>query len=140
MKVKCHSAKGRALPSDHRGLYFTESTVFHVTPGQSYPVHEMALFNSGLIFLVIDDDGQPNWYPAELFEVEDPRLPADWLFALRAGEERGTQAVWGHPRLVTDPDLDDALADHDPDATAVFWREVATPGERDGDGGGTAGP
>jgi hypothetical protein len=133
MIATCRTAKGRELPANYRGLYFTEATVFHVTPGQSYRVHEMALFNSGLTFLVVDDDGQPNWYPAELFDVEDGRLPANWLFALRDGGERGTQAVWGHPRLVDDPDLDDSLADQDPDARVVFWREVAVPGERSGD-------
>jgi hypothetical protein len=129
MIVKCLANKGRSLPADYRGLYFTEHTRFDVTPGQGYQVYEMALFNSGLTVLVVDDQRQPNWYPIELFEVEDGNLPGNWCFALRNGDQAGTQAVWGHPRLVNDPALDEALADQDSDARVVFWREVVIPEE-----------
>ena len=130
MIVRCRTDKGRELPANYRGLHYTAVTIFHVTPGQSYRVYEMALFNSGLIVLVIDDNRQPNWYPVDLFNVEDGRLSADWLFAFRDGGERGTQAVWGHPRLVNDPALDDSLADQDSDARVVFWREIVIPEEK----------
>ena len=129
MIAKCLANKGRSLPADYRGLYFTEHTRFDVTPGQCYEVYEMALFNSGLIVLVVDDHRQPNWYPIELFEVERGNLPNNWCFALRSGGQAGTQAVWGHPRLVNDPALDEALAGQDSDAREVFWREVQVSGE-----------
>jgi hypothetical protein len=134
MIVRCRTVKGRELPAKYRGLYFTGETVFHVTPGQSYRVYEMALFNSDPIVLVIDDNRQPNWYPADLFDVEDGRLPVDWRFAFRDGDERGTQAVWGHPRLVNDPALDDSLANQDSDARVVFWREIVVSDEQEADG------
>ncbi|WBB80434.1 hypothetical protein O7606_03360 [Micromonospora sp. WMMD882] len=87
----------------------------------------MALFNSGLTVLVVDDKRQPNWYPMELFEVEEGVLPANWTFALRNGGQAGTQAVWGHPRLVNDSALDESLADQDSDAQVIFWQDVAVP-------------
>src|SRR5262245_14281111 len=124
MILKCRTAKGRELPQDYRGLYYTEQTMFHVSPGQSYRVYEMALFNGGLIVLIIDDYRRPNWYPAGLFDVEDGAIPSNWLFAFREGDERGTQAIWGHPRLVGDPDLDDSLANQEPEARVIFWKEV----------------
>jgi hypothetical protein len=124
MIVKCLASKGHELPTDYRGLYFTEHTRFDVTPGRVYQVYEMALFNSGLLVLVVDDHRQPNWYPIGLFEVEDGAVPSNWCFALRNGGHAGTQAVWGHARLVNDPVLDEALADQDSDARVVFWREV----------------
>jgi len=129
MIFRCRTAKGHELPTSHKGLYFTEHTVFHVTPGQNYRVYEMALFNSGLIVLIVDDNRQPNWYPIELFDVVGGKLPADWLFAVRGGDETGTQAVWGHPRLVTDPTLDDSLANQDSEARVIFWREIVMPEE-----------
>lgn len=129
MIVRCRTGKGRILPPNHRGLYYTDRTDFHVTTGQSYVVYEVALFNGGLIVLIIDDNRQPNWYPMELFEVEDGTLPSNWLFALRDGDENGTQAVWGHPRLVTDPALDDSLANQDSEARVTFWREIVMPEE-----------
>jgi hypothetical protein len=132
--VRCRTAKGRQLPDDYRGLYFTDQTTFPVTPGRGYRVYEMALFNLGLLMLVVDDNRQPNWYPMELFDVEDGTLPDNWMFALREGDETGTHAVWGHPRLVGDPDLDDSLANQDSEARVVFWREIVVPGEIDSDG------
>ncbi len=124
MIVKCVADQGYSLPRDYRGLHFTERTRFDLTPGRSYRVYEMALFNAGLVVLVTDDYRQPNWYPMELFEVEDGNLPDNWCFALRNGGRAGTQAVWGHPRIVNDPALDEALAGQDDDARVVFRREV----------------
>ncbi|MEV6522849.1 hypothetical protein AB0M43_12955 [Longispora sp. NPDC051575] len=89
----------------------------------------MALFNSGLIVLVIDDNRQPDWYPIDLFDVVDGSFPDNWLFAQRDGGEAGTQAVWGHPRLVNDPALDDSLANQDSEARVIFWREIIMPDE-----------
>jgi hypothetical protein len=129
MILRCRTAKGHELPTSYKGLHFTERTSFHVSPGQSYRAYEMALFNSGLIVLVVDDNRQPNWYPIELFDVESGKLPVDWIFALRGGDETETQAVWGHPRLVTDPALDDSLANQDSDARVIFWREIVMPEE-----------
>jgi hypothetical protein len=128
MIVNCSSTKGRVLPENYHGLKFTGQSVFHVTLGDTYRVHEMALFNGGLILLVVDDNRQPNWYPAELFDVQDGALPSNWIFAFRDGGDLGTQAVWGHERLVSDEALDDALADGDSDARVTFWREIM-PGE-----------
>lgn len=129
MIVRCRTNKGRDLPPDYRGMYFTDETIFYVTPGKSYRVYEMALFKLCLLVFIVDDARRPDWYPMELFEVEDGSLPGNWMFALREEGEKGTQAVWGHPRLVGDPDLDYALADQDPDAQVVFWREIVMPEE-----------
>jgi hypothetical protein len=131
MIVRCRTAKGRELAPHYRGLYLTKDTVFHVSPGHRYRVYEMAVFNGGVILLLVDDNRQPVWYPAELFDVEDGSLPAGWHFAFRDGGDSGMQAVWGHPRLVSDPELDGLLAGHDSEAEVIFWREVATQGDRD---------
>lgn len=125
MLLRCRKNRGHSLPSDYRGLHFTEHTKFDVTPGGGYRVYAMALFNSGLITLVVDDYRQPNWYPIELFDVEQGALPSDWVFALRVGGQAGMQAVWGHARLVNDPSLDESLAIQDSDARMVFWRDIA---------------
>ena len=92
------------------------------------------MFNLGLVVLIVDDARRPDWYPLELFEVVDGSIPSDWMFALREEGEKGTQAVWGHPRLVGDPELDDALADQDPDVQVIFWREIVMPEEIDSNG------
>jgi len=126
MMVKCLTDKGHDLPDDYRGLYFTGDTIFHVRVDEEYEVYEMAVFNSSLIALVVDSTGRPNWYPIEFFKVSEPRMPSGWLFARRAGDAAGMTAVWGHPRLVGDQGLDEALASHEEDALRIFWSEIAS--------------
>jgi hypothetical protein len=124
MIATCRASRGRALPANYRGLYFTEQTVFDITPGQGYQVYEMALFNGGLILLVVDDTRRPHWYPAELFDLQEGPMPSTWRFAVRASDDSGTQAVWGHERLVLDEEFEDAITEQDPDALVTFWRDV----------------
>jgi hypothetical protein len=125
MIAKCVSASGYDLSEGSAGLYFTKESIFDVVPGRDYEVHEIALFNSGLILLVVDESELPSWYPIELFEVTDGRIPADWMFSRRAVGTSAMEAVWGHQKLVADPAIDEALANRDDRALEVFW-EVAS--------------
>jgi hypothetical protein len=92
----------------------------------------MALFNSGLTVLIVDDDRQPNWFPIDLFEVQDGAMPDGWRFAVRDMLGTGTQAVWGHARLVSDPSLDDRLAEQDDNAREVSGEKWLISGSRAG--------
>src|SRR5262245_28806573 len=124
MMLRCHSSTGHTSQNPDRGLQHTEQTVFNITPGQEYSAYGMALFNSGLIVLILDNDRSPDWYPIELFEITDGALLSDWRFNLRSQGDDGLQAVWGPDRLVSDQAYFDSLAEHDLDAQTVFWREI----------------
>lgn len=124
MIVRCRTNRGFDLPGDHRGLYFTRQTAFALSLDRDYQVHAMSLFNDGLLVLIVDDTRQPDWYPVELFTIEDGRLPAHWQFALRPVESAGAQAIWGYARLVDDPTHEISLAEHDNEAIAVFWQNT----------------
>ncbi|GGK42977.1 hypothetical protein [Nocardia camponoti] len=77
-------------------------------PGYQYPlaqrgvysVRSMALMGRLLTVLVVDEQGWPKWYPIQLFEIADPRLPESWLFTRRP--ENVLTAVWGYPSMATD--------------------------------------
>ena len=85
----------------------------------------MAMYKLGLIVLIESDTGRPDWLPAELFEVVDGELPADWRFATRDEGESGMQAIWGYPELVDDPGHKDALIEREIAALTVFAARVA---------------
>ncbi len=125
MIVRCIVNSGAGLGALGHGLHFSADTRFDVSVGAGYPVHGMAIFERGLIVLVKDETGRPNWYPVELFEVVDGTLPADWRFATRDEGASGMQAIWGYPELVDDPGHKDALIEREPDALAVFAGRVA---------------
>ncbi|MDX6283867.1 MAG: hypothetical protein QOH03_4938 [Kribbellaceae bacterium] len=124
MIVRCTTNKGYELPDSYHGLYFTEHTIFHLELGKEYEVYEMGLFNFGLIVLVVDSTGRPDWYPLDVFEIVHGAIPPEWVFARRAGNQEGMSAVWGHSRLANDQSLDEALTMHEEDAMEVFWREI----------------
>jgi hypothetical protein len=92
----------------------------------------IGIFETILVALVVDDNGQPRWLPAGLFEFEPQGLPTDWEFALldgvaASGGDASNRwvAKWGYPDLVRDESHSDALIEGDPAALEVFFREFA---------------
>jgi len=49
---------------------------------------------------------RPEWYPIDLFSIEDPRIPDDWQFATSwefgasKAAQTNVQARWGYSELV----------------------------------------
>jgi hypothetical protein len=125
MYVKCTTNSAAGLGEPQHGLYFSPGTEFDVTVGESYPVYGMAMYKRGLIVLLKDDTGKPNWHPVELFEVTDGQLPAGWKFATRDDGELGMQAIFGYPELVDDEGHKDALLERDSAALLTFEQQVA---------------
>ena len=128
MILRCLTNQGKAPGPTHRGLYYTERSAFQITPGDSYEVHGLALFNGGLIVLLKDAAASPNWYPIDLFDTVDGSLPANWKFSLREGGEDGLQALIGYQRLVDDPSHFEALIEREPNALEFFNRQTTDHG------------
>lgn len=139
---KCVRDKGWNLSEDpsglipegskYRGLYVSAQTVFYLTLNKTYRAHGLALYNGGLIALVLDDTGRPNWYPVEAFEVVDGKLPTDWRFELPDEDgPTGIQALWGYPELIDNPDHLKALIERDTLALSTFF-EAARRNRTDG--------
>jgi hypothetical protein len=127
MIAKCFVNRGRDVPHARtlpvlggwKGLLVLTDTVFDLTVGHTYVVNGMGLYNDGLILLVLDSASRPSWYPIEIFEVEDPRLPSTWEFSTGPQE---LQACWGYPEPVHSEEHRDALIDRDPRALTTFQR------------------
>lgn len=79
----------------------------------------MSLYAGALMVLIRDDTRLPNWYPIQLFEVAEPVLPNNWLFA-NFGNSEHLQAIWGYEELIRDESHYDALLERDPDALRIF--------------------
>jgi hypothetical protein len=130
MRVICRLNTGKALRQKPLPpKYFTafrgetEETVFHVSIGKEYEVFAMALWQSVIIVLVLDETKKPNWYSIELFSVADGRLPGDWMFNSLANDERGVEAIWGYEAMVSDPRHYEALIERDRNALDIFEQE-----------------
>ncbi len=125
MLVRSIANTGDKLPSrylDSSGE--TTKSVYYVTVDKVYRVFAMALWNSNLKLLLLDDTNLPSWYPVHLFSVTDPTVPADWLCAVNMRNEGGMQAIWGYERIVSDDAHNDALMERERDALQVFQLET----------------
>lgn len=83
----------------------------------------MALWKSGLGFLVVDDNEDPRWREIELFDPVDHRIPVGWEFARIEEEISQVLALWGYPALTRDPRHHDDLAEGKPRAMTAFLNE-----------------
>ncbi|MCF2530796.1 hypothetical protein [Yinghuangia soli] len=123
MKVLCVGTTGADAPAEFLRLSGNRPEArFNITLGREYYVHAMALWASGLGVLVIDDTGKPNWKPLGIFEVVDPRLPANWGFA-ELDPTAYVRALWGYPTLVRDIGHHDQLINRSRSAFAVMKQE-----------------
>jgi hypothetical protein len=129
MRVVCTFDKGSDLAHQRFDAGYSPATEFHLTVGEEYGVHAMALWESGLAILVVDDTDLPRWQPIELFSITDHRISAQWEFDF--GEPADVvKALWGYPSLVRDPDHHDSLSELAPGVLEVFRSET---GRRPGD-------
>ena len=124
MRVICRANNSKALtPKYFAALSASEQTIYHVSVAAEYFVFAMALYNSVMILLLVDDTGKPNWYPIEFFSFNQPKLPADWFFSMDVANEHGVGAIWGYQHLVSDPEHYERLIEREPDALRIFEQE-----------------
>lgn len=70
-------------------------------------------------YRVLNDEGRPYLYPAELFEIEDPSEPEDWV------EEHGDDAErYAYPPPLAAIGFFEDFFDAKKEAVTTFWRVV----------------
>ena len=69
MRVICRANNAKALTPKYFALSASEQTIYHVSVATEYFVFAMALYNSVMILLLVDDTGKPNWYPSNEHEA-----------------------------------------------------------------------
>jgi len=121
MKIICIGNSGDKLSAKHyeAGAYNRSST-FDLSLKREYTVYGISLWRGLLAYLTIGDGQRPYWYPSDLFEVADPRLPADWYFAFfDQKDETWLNAIWGYKEIM-DAKHYDQLADLERPALEIF--------------------
>jgi hypothetical protein len=108
MRVKVIGNRGPDLPEAviERMPAYRQSR-FSIAAGDEYVVYAMALWDGGLIVLVVNENQQTQWHPIELFRVSQPELPVSWQFGYvrKLTDALEPQAFWGYPSLIRDPSI-----------------------------------
>jgi len=86
-----------------------------LTPGQPYVVIGIEADD----YRLLNDQGRPYLYPRDLFEVVDPREPADWIWEVGEEGER-----YAYPLPLNAVGFFEDFFDDDEEAVAAFWRVV----------------
>ncbi len=86
-----------------------------LTPDQPYAVIGIEADD----FRLLNDQGQPYLYPADLFDVVNGRVPSDWVTEFGEDGER-----YAYPPALNEPGFFEDFFDDKPEAVVSFWRVV----------------
>lgn len=86
-----------------------------LTPHQDYVVIGIESDD----FRILNDQGWPHLYPADLFDVVDPREPDDWVIEYGEDGER-----YAYPPALNEVGFFEDFFDAKAKAVATFWRVV----------------
>ena len=103
MKIKCVATFRKDLLNKAQEVYF-------MTHDFQLPIGKVLMcmvFQFGKVFcitlIVVDDDRKPDWYPGDLFNVEDTILPKEMHHMyFGAQDKRGVYALWSYKEMVVD--------------------------------------
>jgi hypothetical protein len=126
MKVVCIDVDGSNLPEQYSELGYSSESIY-IKLNQTYTVYAMHLWGSLLMYLVVDDNLLPDWYPSHLFKVTDDKIPFDsWHFnTFEPGPNRTISALWGYEEIVRSPSHFEDLIERNPGSMEIFLKAKA---------------
>lgn len=124
MKIKCISTEGDTFSQKRISEGATNKTDYSGLELQtSYDVFGIVLFEDSLKYLIFDEYCMPNWYPAEIFRIEDNQLPSNWFHQFYGYQEYGVTAIWGYKELVLSEKHYNGLIEQDENEVEVFKKK-----------------
>jgi hypothetical protein len=99
-------------------------SIFHLKIGEIYMVYGMNIWRNSLNYLTMNQaNTMPIWSPAELFQVVDPKIPADWYYVYLGHHEDLLNAAWGYKELIEPKHYDGLLGEDKKELEVFFTRK-----------------
>jgi hypothetical protein len=124
MRVDCIANTASDLSEKHFMIGYTDESVLNLARGRNYKAFGISLYRGVLHFLVCDETDLPNWYPSEVFQIVDPKIPSHWLVFSRPDNAVGLQLLISYPAMIEDEFHYDDLLERDTAALDVFRKEL----------------
>ena len=125
MKVICVRKTLKDLNLKERGNLFPSWYDYGVAIGREYLVMGIVLYKDfNYPHYLIDNDGNPFWYPHMLFDVTNNKLPANWYIdALGDTREGNIRTLIGFKELCTDENYhDDLISEREEYALQIYFK------------------
>lgn len=95
---------------------------FGLEVNKEYLVMGISLFDN-FIYYLVDENGRPNWFPCEIFEITESRLNPNWHFNfLTASETQPSSAIWGFYELCFTDKFYDLLIERDESTMIIYFK------------------
>ena len=121
MKIKSIATLRKDLHPKTQEVLITRD--FELPLDRVFTVYGISIWKDVLLYLIVEDDGSPFWFPAELFVIEDTLLPQAMhykYFGLQ--DTRGVNLLWGYKELVLDDQHYVDLIERKPNAIKLFLK------------------
>jgi hypothetical protein len=120
MKVQCKYNNPDKLPAE-----IPDNFNYGLVLEKEYLVMGILLADEQLWYL-IDENGKPNYYPFQLFEIIDNKINSGWHFRIYSEEDDvypfGKMAVWGYYELCHDDKHYEDLVNRDVEAIHLYFK------------------
>lgn len=124
MKVVCISNEGFMLSRNSvKEGYDRKTTYRALAIKKNYDIYGMILYDGGMRYLIYDDYENPMWYPAELFEIEDSKLPNFWHYKYYGYDGYNVAAIWGYDELVNSEEHYDGIVEREKEDIELFMKK-----------------
>jgi hypothetical protein len=124
MKLKCICDNGENLLEGHHSIGFTSNSVFDIALNIEYIAYGACVWRGLVLYLIHDNTDNPNWYPAELFEVIDNQLSIYWKFITYNKDEYSVKAILGYPELLEENHYN-GIIERIPNELEIFYEAKA---------------
>lgn len=123
MEVNCIATEGYLFSMKNVKKGNISKTNFNgIQIGKTYTVYGIVLYEEGIKYLIYDDYEMANWYPSELFDVTNRKLPLNWYYQFYGYRDFGVSAIWGYNELVVSEKHYNGLCEQRLDEVAIFLR------------------
>lgn len=125
MIIKCIANTSNALSTETFKLGYENTPSFNIEIGAEFVVYGISLWKGSIDYLVSNKvTKNPEWFPAELFEVTSKILPVIWYFNFERYKnykgEDVEKAIWGYKELVKDAQHYSNLAENQKESIEIF--------------------
>jgi hypothetical protein len=122
MKIKCIATLRKDLYQNTQNVLVTQD--FELPVGKTFTVYSISIWETVLHYLIADvNEPRPDWYPAELFVVQDTMMPKEMHYKYFGLEDkRGVNALWGYKEMVLDDQHYIDLIERESNAIEVFFK------------------